>query len=306
MDSDSDGWRRYAALIISAISSSDAQPLPRRLPFEYFQAQRLAGAHGLQLMDTQAGVDLGLRSVHPSGLVGNQEQHRIADVDRLDGRRGRRIDEGVEMGRAAPRPGRRRTTGGSCRYEQPVGSTELTRTFWAASSLANPNVATPADAVLGRRVGRLKRKAFDGTGRTDVDRAAASCSSRCGIAAAHVFHTSSDPRRPRCALIGSCLVPWRHVKTPALACAPSRPPSSLTPSSTAERSCSASSRTSTMQLTQRRPNFLTSRAVSLSPPPWPRDIRVCVGIGRYRPGQDRPLPPRAAAHGCGPCRGRRR
>lgn len=32
MDSDSDGWRRYAALIIDAISISDAQPLPPAPP----------------------------------------------------------------------------------------------------------------------------------------------------------------------------------------------------------------------------------------------------------------------------------
>jgi AcrR family transcriptional regulator len=32
MDSDSDGWRRYAALIIDAISTSDAQPLPPAPP----------------------------------------------------------------------------------------------------------------------------------------------------------------------------------------------------------------------------------------------------------------------------------
>ena len=32
MDSDSDGWRRYAALIIDAISISEAQPLPPAPP----------------------------------------------------------------------------------------------------------------------------------------------------------------------------------------------------------------------------------------------------------------------------------
>ena len=32
MDSDSDGWRRYAALILDAISMSDAQPLPPAPP----------------------------------------------------------------------------------------------------------------------------------------------------------------------------------------------------------------------------------------------------------------------------------
>ena len=44
MDSDSDGWRRYAALIIDAISISGAQPLPR-LPLRFGYPNPAAGGY---------------------------------------------------------------------------------------------------------------------------------------------------------------------------------------------------------------------------------------------------------------------
>src|SRR6185437_12055755 len=58
---------------------------------------------GLSLLEERAGVDGEGDARDAAGLVGRQEQHRVADVDGLHPRDGQRVDRLEDRGRRLPR-----------------------------------------------------------------------------------------------------------------------------------------------------------------------------------------------------------
>lgn len=99
--------------------------------------------------DGDAGIDFELHAGDEPRFVGHQIGHCVADVEWFDEGVGMALMKlGTRSGRCSP--SRVPSDGGIIPVGTPVGCTELTRIFWAASSFASATVKpmTPCLAAV--------------------------------------------------------------------------------------------------------------------------------------------------------------